>query len=215
MADTLELGDRKLQLDGEWGLLDFSAFGRQYVQSYSFLYALTLEEENEEDTDERVEHAFMAYPWRGGWSTVDFYESLRARVPKRHRPKIVRIEYASPGFIELALVLSVAYMIRKIVKHICDSLNDVNNTYNNIHKGMRDRKLTQISVRRAEVRLSKEELEFVQQSADMLADKIGFTQMDTVRELTPNQLVALKVLLSFYRRARHLANLQNKGQIRF
>lgn len=214
MPDGLTVGERRLHLDGEWGLLELSGFGRQYVQTYSFLYALRREEEDDE-TDERVEHAFAAYPWRGGWSAVDFYESLRARVPKRHRPRIVRIEYASPGFIDLALVLGVAITLRRIIKAVCDSINDVNSTYNNIQQGLRDRQLNRINVRRAQIDLRKEELDFAEHSADLLAGKIDFKQMDKIRELTPNEVVALKVLLSFYRRIRHLAKLQRDGQMRF
>ena len=42
-----------------------------------------------------------------------------------------------------------------------------------------------------------------------------FTRMDKVRQLTPNELVALKVLLSFYRRIKQLAKLEKKGQLKF
>jgi hypothetical protein len=215
MPDELTVGDRRLQLDGEWGLQDLSGFGREYVQTYSFLYALAKAEDPDEELDERIQRAFAAYPWRGGWSAVDFYLTLRVVVPKRHRPRIVRIEYSSPGFIELGLVVAFALTVRRIVKVVCDSANDINSTYNNIHKGLTDRKLGRMDVRRAELDLTKAELEFARESADRFAGLIGFTQMDVIRKLTPNDLVALKVLLSFYRRVRALAKLEKSGKIRF
>ena len=132
MTDPVEMGTYRLALDGEWGLLDLSGFGRQYVQSYSFFYALRFEESDEIG---RVANAFAAFPWRGGWSAVDFYESLTATVPRRHRPRIVAIEYASPGYIELGLSLSAAWVVSAIVRHICESINRINSTYNAIQAG--------------------------------------------------------------------------------
>jgi hypothetical protein len=146
---------------------------------------------------------------------VDFYQTLRAAVPKRHRPRIFRIEYASPSFIELGLIVAFALTLRKSVKTVCDSINDINSTYNNIHKGLTDRKLGRLNVRRAQLDLTKAELEFSKDSADRFASMIGFVHMDTIRKLTPNDLVALKVLLSFYRRVRSLAKLQKSGHIKF
>lgn len=80
---------------------------------------------------------------------------------------------------------------------------------------MSERQLTRINVRRAQIDLTSAEIEFAKQSADKLAEMIQFSQMDTIREMTPNQVVALKVLLSFYRRIRALAKLQKSGLMRF
>ena len=51
------VGRHQLDMDGEWGLLELSGFGRQYVQVYSMMYALHFgaeEEEPEERTGARV-----------------------------------------------------------------------------------------------------------------------------------------------------------------
>ena len=77
MRPELEVGRHRLNMDGKWDLLELSSFGRQYVQVYSILYALHFGADKD-DPDDRTHHAFRAFPWRGGWSAVGFYESLRS-----------------------------------------------------------------------------------------------------------------------------------------
>ena len=67
-------GVHRLRMDGEWDLLDFSRFGRVYVHVYSFLYAVNFGID-EKAPDPRTIRAFEKYPWKGGWSSLNFYES--------------------------------------------------------------------------------------------------------------------------------------------
>lgn len=127
MADAPKLGTRRLPLDGAWSLLELSGFGRQYVQSYSFFHAIRFGADGE--MEGMVEYAFRGFPWRGGWSTVDFYEVLQSIVPEDERCRVVAIEYASPGYIDLGVVLSAAVAISGIVRHICKSIDRANATY--------------------------------------------------------------------------------------
>ena len=137
------VGSHQLEMDGEWGLLELSGFGRQYVQVYSMMYALHFGVE-EEEPEERTVHAFGAFPWTGGWSAVDFYDSLRIAVPADHRPRIVAMEYASPGYIELAVIAAVALNIRRIVDHVCSIIERANDTYSRLYKAAMKRKLLRV-----------------------------------------------------------------------
>lgn len=138
MPTEQEAARHRISLDGEWGLLEFSGFGRQYLQTYAAIYALAnLPAEDEIPADERVEYAFRAFPWKGGWSSVDFFSTLRYSVPKKHQPRVVEIEYASPGHIDLLLVVSIALVISRSVKHVADHIDRFNTVYNNIQKGIR------------------------------------------------------------------------------
>ena len=71
MADEPVASKTRLSLDGEWSLLDLSSFGRQYVQVYSFLYAIKHGAPPEDLDDDpfgfnRVLRAFEVFPWAGG-----------------------------------------------------------------------------------------------------------------------------------------------------
>ncbi len=117
MAERSRRGTQRLALDGDWTLFEFSQFARTYSQVYSVLYALDprLSSDPEDEEFERIHHLFNAFPWRGGYSAVNFYESLRYRVPKQDRPVIKSIRYESPGWIELSLIVGVALSIKSMI----------------------------------------------------------------------------------------------------
>lgn len=139
------VGTYRLHMDGDWGLFELSQFRRQYVQLYSFLYVLTYApdpaQESPSPHDYTVSYAFRAFPWRGGWSAVDFFGSLSRIVPTEHRPRIVAIQYSSPGFVDLALLLGAAFTLRKIVDHGCSIADRLHSTYTTFYEGAKQRKL--------------------------------------------------------------------------
>ena len=57
-------GAYRLEIDGDWELLELSGFGRQYVQVYSFLYAFEYSIKQEHPND-RTLRAFNKFPV--GW----------------------------------------------------------------------------------------------------------------------------------------------------
>ena len=208
-----EVGRHRLAMDGEWDLLELSGFGRQYVQVYSLIYTLQFRA-NQDDSSERV-HAFSVFPWTGGWSAVGFYNSLRTAIPRAHRPYIVVIEYASPGFIELAVIVGVALNIRRIVNHLCGSIDRISTTYNALYAAAQRRKLLRIQAQRAQLELDRDELEFAEEVTQRLAESMGFDLTQQLRDLTDNPLVRMKILFSLFRRVRDLSRLQDSDQIRF
>ena len=107
----------QIPIGGKWTLEDLYVFPRAYEQCY-FLY-LSLHQPNR-DLEHSGNYAYEVFPWQGGYSAVDFYNRLKWAVSKRRRPRITRIEYASPGVIELGgLVVAVAVLIEKVVHSIC------------------------------------------------------------------------------------------------
>ena len=215
MADEPVPSKTRLSLDGEWSLLDLSSFGRQYVQVYSFSYAIEhgVPKDLEDDPFgfKRV-RAFEVFPWAGGWSAVGFYESLRVSVPMEHRPRIVAIQYESPGYIDLGVCLSCALAISALVRHVCTSIRQADQTYHQIYTHARERKLLR---RRANLELNREELKFAEDAAKRLGTAMGFKGMDDLQRLAENPIVQMKILLSLFRRVRGLAEFQDSDKIKF
>jgi len=92
-------GTYRIKLDGEWSLEDLYVFPRTYEQVYLLFYSLS-PDIVEIDLD-RMEHAYSAFPWQGGYSAVDFYGQLKYSTRKQFRPEIESIEYHSPGHLDL------------------------------------------------------------------------------------------------------------------
>jgi hypothetical protein len=74
----------RIEIDGEWTLNDLHEFPYAYTQAYSFLYSVIL---NETVEDERLRITFVAHPWRGGFSAVNFFHYLYELIPAAERPK--------------------------------------------------------------------------------------------------------------------------------
>jgi hypothetical protein len=200
-----------IQMDGRWTLEDLYVFPRSYEQVYFLTYSLF--HDLSDNQIERIQHAYESFPWRGGYSAVNFYNQLKYSVPRQERPKILSIRYESPGWIELAVIAGIAISVASIVKAVAASIQDINATYNQIIRGLRERKLMQIEIEEAELRLRTSEVKFIEECADAMAHALGFTNIKQLNKRTGHPYRTLKILLSLYRRIRTLAEYQNKGKV--
>ena len=103
-----------IEIDGEWSLEDLYIFPRTFEQVYFLIYSLF--PDHDEYDLERIRNAYSAFPWRGGYSAVSFYNTLKYIVPRARRPQLVSINYSSPGLMEIGLILAVATVVGRIVK---------------------------------------------------------------------------------------------------
>ena len=206
------LATRRLEIDGDWGLLELSGFGREYVQVYSALYALLFATGRE--ADERIQLAFGGYPWTRGWSGVNFYDLLRRAVPVQHHPRVVAMAFASPGFIELGIVDEVAECIGRAVERVYHRYNRAQLTYKELYKSAKSRGLVSVDARTAGRVFSRADLAFAEHAAQALADAMDLDLTEGLHRLTDNSVARMKVVFSLYRRVRGLAELRWSERIR-
>ncbi len=101
-----------IHIEGEWSLVDLYNFPRAFEQACFLVYSLM--PERDEDALERIHHAYRAFPWRGGYSVVNFYNQLKFVTSKEDRPQIASIHYASSSWLEVAFILSVAFSVEPL-----------------------------------------------------------------------------------------------------
>jgi len=118
----MDLGNTYLKLDHEWEMQELADLAKLYTQCYSLVYSLSGARVDSED--ERVidwfHGVYAKYPWRGGFSALNFYQSLYAKIPYEQRPQIEEIQYASPGHIKL----KGSSISRDVVGYDCHSGNN-------------------------------------------------------------------------------------------
>jgi hypothetical protein len=205
------MADRyKIKIDLQWSLEDLYVFARNYEQVYFLAYSLL--PGLPDATGEDVSRAYRAFPWRGGYSAVDFYNQLKHSAPPEERLKVFAIHYGSPGFIELMLVLAAAQTVRSIVKAVADSLTDMNAVYNQIMADLQKRKLLRLEVKNKEFELSQAQLHLVEEHADIMAALLGLNGHNELTQRTGHPFITLKILLSYYRRLRKLAEYYSEGK---
>lgn len=211
MGDSVEVyGDYAIFIDKRWSLEDLYKFPRAYEQVY-FAYEAVLPAPDEQ-TNDRIESAFRAFPWRGGYSAVSFYNQLKHATKPRKRPVIKEIQYASPGHIELLLNLPLAIKIAASVSAVAGSINVCNKVYNSIYSDLQKRELLRLEVERKKIELTKEQLGVVLHANEQMAQILGLPSVSDIVKRTNDPLIALKILLSIYRRVRTLAEYKNKGK---
>lgn len=206
----MQTGQIEIQLDKNWELRDFSVYTKEYVQIYSFFYVLQSVIENQE-----AELDYSGFQWRGGYSVVNFFKSAYSLTPEEDRLQIRRIQYASPGVIELAGMVDVAIDIAKLVGALCGSVLAINRTYETVARGYHQRKLAKIEVQTAQSKLNRADILFIRNAVKDLASGFNLdpAQIDALSKITDgNELIQLKMLLALYRRAEPLQKQQSSGK---
>jgi len=203
--------DSVIAIDGRWDARDLATLPELFTDNYSFVYALLAADRSGRS---RANEMFRKFPWKGGFSTVGFYDGLYRRVPREHRLAVRGISYNSPGTITLSAV-NVA--IQKI-KDSVSALNDVNSSlqtqYRELRDGMSARELLGRSTH--ETVVDENDINFVSTRAKLLALDMKFDQLDQLHKLTESNWIATaKILLSYYRRLKMLADFLDTGKAAF
>ena len=211
---ALESQKTKIGLDGEWSLEELSEATKDYIQLYGFAYSLLPNLPSARQTE--VDYIYGKFPWRGGYSTVNFFNQLFHKIPPKLRPKVRRIRYASLGFIELQEILVVAVSVAAIVKTVCASINMAHETYRRIQKGCAEHKLTKIDITSKELEVTERQLAFCERQSNILAKLFGLDEQQVAsidQKTQGNPVMKLKILLSVYRRVEPLAKKQSERKI--
>ncbi len=200
----------RLGLDGDWGLWEFSGFGRQYVQSYAVYHLLISAESGDRFSLHRLQGSVNAFPWRGGWSSVDFFESVMNAIPRKQLPRIRRIQYSSPGFVELTVGLVVA---AHLVGRACDIYDRIRESYTKTIKSLKENKLMNLDIKAKELDVREREL-----SLRLLEDHINAMEMHRfdrlLRSNDVNPLASLKMVLALSRRIKPISKLRREKKLR-
>jgi hypothetical protein len=205
----------KLLLDGRWKLEELSLATKEYTQLYGFAYSLL--PELPVARREEMEYIYGKFPWRGGFSTVNFFQQLFHKIPPKLRPEVQRIQYASPGFIELSELLLVAGSVAAIVAAVCTTINNAHDTYRKIQKGSVENELTQINLKKEQLDLTQKQINFCETSSASLVKVLGLTEAQDKlldERVQNNKLMKVKILLSVFRRAEPLAEQQANGKLK-
>jgi len=212
---ALEPEITQLELDGRWGLGELSDMTKDYIQLYGFAYSLI--PDLPLARQQEVDYIYGKFPWRGGYSTVNFFSQLFHKIPPKLRPEVQRIQYASPGFIELAALLAVAGTVAAIVGTVCKSLKTVHDLYRSIQKASVDHELSKINLAKDDLDLKQRQINFCEESAKKLAQAFGLTEAQEQlinQKVRGNPVMKLKILLSVFRRVEPLAKKQSEGKLK-
>jgi len=206
---------KTFKIDGKWGASDFSHFYGKMSDLYSLFAVLG----RISGTAAPIERAFLASAlrdrlFRGGGSYVGFYDDLDNR---NHEHKLAplevsRIQYASPGQIDLRGDTMALSSTSDVIAKFEDGSRDLTELYKTVHGVLRKEKL--LTAEPTEKFSSKALEEFVLSRTMELAQALKLENIDSVYQAAgKNILVFAKLILSIYRRANELYMFEAEGRI--
>lgn len=203
-------GRYRILMDGRWELTDLAELPHAFEQCYSFIYCF--DTEVGPLTPEWVAYVLHGYPWRGGFSYINFYSVLRNQVIWRDRPRVNAIKYASPGWMELVLNPDVAIQVAKAVAAIAASSAAAAKSYAIASKALRGIKVEREKAKLANLKLTADQDAAIMQLCEQHAKFLGFKSVRSLNEQTGNSEVTLRLLLAHHRRLRILAKFDEDGK---
>lgn len=211
-----QFGAFQVSIAGEWSLHEFYQYSNTFEQLYNLAAHLDRLESGQAGTEvwevEGEERALGAFPWRGGYSAYNFYRRIRTLTPKRYQPRVLTIDYHSPGLMELAVylpaALAVSWMVTAFLKNARQLMELVRDTYRMLHEW----KLMDIEAQHKQLELTEEQLRFLRRRSELFERELRIPHGEVIDSFTPNQLARLKVILSIFRRVKALANFEEEGR---
>lgn len=199
-------------IDGRWALDDLKKFSNVLDDAYSFLFSLT---SSIGVNQSKLKTLFAKYPWRGGYSAVNFFEQLGLLVPFGLRPAVAEMRKQSPGFIDLSLHKPTSALLIDLVSGVSDRTGKQQVAYEQVRRALSERKWLGKSAE--EARLTRPDVVFLNTQIKTMATALRLqTHIPFIMELAENDpLAAVKILLSVYRRLKELSDYMDTGKAQF
>lgn len=209
-----------IKLDRRWELAEFAVFTKEYLQLYGFFYALQCRSREVTSPTEKDGEVwgYSTMPWEGGHSVVNFFRGVYTSTPPDYRPVVKKIQYASPGFIELSALTDIAWQIAELVAAVAASIFTANKVYDRVMRTYRQREWAKLKSDKLRLQNQEREIQLVASSVKALEKVMGLSEEQhkyLVRLSGADELVQLKMLLAVFRRATPLAELQESGKADF
>lgn len=201
-------------LDGDWFFSDLDKFSRLYSQLYAFFYCS--KPRFVTNIGQKLRASLHA-PWKGGFSRLNLFDTLSGYVPSLHDLKINRIQYASPGEVEIEALSSVGEDISSSVLGYVSNQAEIDNCVKAIGQLLGETKLRRRDLSHladGQLPLKPENIEFLRGKTESIAKMLGAASVfSAIGSHSPNIVVTSKVVMAVTGRICKMAKLQSAGLV--
>lgn len=197
-------------IDGRWNISDLKYFSDILQDCYAFSYGLNI---NDSQLQKRIITIFSKYPWKGGYSPVNFFDELYGAIPANDQVDISEIKYASPGYIDLIMNQKIAESINALITNFSGK-NNFDKLYTEVHTWLAQNKLLGKDVKKADITEAscKQIRTYITSMKEALSINISEEQLSDLSG--KNNLLTLKIILAYHRRLKKLSNYVSTGKAR-
>lgn len=199
-----------VDIDGRWEVSDLKKFSDLVQDCYAFGYALL--GATGAVSKREIERVFHKYPWRGGFSSVNFFRSLYKGIPGQDRAQIKSIEYASPGFVEFVVNETVADSIRDLIIDLNDDESLATATYKDVYRRLQDKGW--LGQSEDDLFLHADDKEELLELLGIACTAFGLKNYEShiIGLACEDMLASVKIVLAYYRRLKNLADYVATGK---
>ena len=201
---------RSIVIDGKWGIGDLKQFPGLIQDVYAFAYSL---KSDKPAIRSRLKSLYEKYPWRGGFSTINFFNDIYGAIPRKEEARISSIKYASEGELRVEVNKDIAQYLGVIINEMISS-DEIHDSYREVHKNLKEKKWLGRSAR--DFQLSPGQEKYLKGVIVDFAKKLGLSdRVDHITFLAKDDpLATIKILLSFYRKMARLDLYIRTGKAR-
>lgn len=208
--ESLNSDFKAVNIDGKWEISDLRKFSDLVQDCYSFGFALL--GATGKAATKKINSLFHKHPWRGGFSSVNFFKELYHNIPNEDRAEIRRIEYASPGEIKFFMNGDVADSIREVVNKINEEESSSLAAYKKAYSHLQN--LGWLGKTDEEIDLSSGDVAELTELLEETCSAFGLDENAShILDLANGDpLSGIKIVLAYHRRLQGLADYVATGK---
>lgn len=205
-----------LVVDGEWDMPEFGNFYQRYSDIYAFIAAIKNWNSAEVAPEAKrgISTTFRTKPFQGGFSYVHFFQELNERVQRTQRLGLDKIQYASPGTVEIRGEADLFVEMKHLIPQFLLDRDRISKQYGKLHQFLSQNRLLKMTGEQ----YGKDQAtsRYIMLQAKELTDLMTEPNFETVFVLADeNSLVAAKIVMAFYRRLDEAAAYFAQGRVSF
>lgn len=211
MAD--EQGQLRILMDGEWDLDDLRSLTSTIRLSYAYFYWVY---QDPAYVDSAVSAGIQRYFWSGEYIGDRFAQTLYDHIPSKSHLRLVSMQFASPGWIELAGLVPVIAALGIVARIWIKNFDLAFDTFKKVDGYFSERKLRDL---RRTGSIEDIDGNFVDEARALCFEygrHLGLqdNRINAVIDLAGNPIAALRLLVGMSSEARRLYQLQEQGKIK-
>lgn len=184
-------------LDGDWNTQELAELYRRVRDTHALIYL------HSEDTKTK----FRPAPFKGGFSTINFYQQIKGYIPAKARVSERAIHYSSPGFVAFRGDVVTLGLLRDVLNTVRENEDALGEENRALSRFLRDEGLNEEDASAT----AEQETEMAKHAAAMLA-LIGRPDWEWLKSKSPSIWQATKIVRAHYRRLKDLLRFEEQGR---
>jgi len=205
MPELFEESEKKiypLLIDGDWKSEELSIIPRRFMDLYALIFQFIKKSKS-------TEAKLMDVPWKGGYSSVNFYSTLKANLSQNVELK--SIQYASPGYIEFYADRDISLLLKKNVDIYINSKEEIDTVYRNLSLYIQVEKFNKMNV----VKLTASQDVMLNRLAESLLSKFSEPSWEWILNTSSDTFKSTQTARSFYRKVKEVSNFVLEERLLF